>query len=105
MHKAKLNVDENLDRPNALLVTKGFGQVDGVDFFETFSPVVKPATIHVDLTLDIVKQWALHQLDVKNASFHSFANNPFYMHQPPGYVDLDHPSRVSKLHCALYGLQ
>ena len=45
VYKAKLNPDGFLERLKACLVAKGFNQVDGVDFSETFSLVVKPASI------------------------------------------------------------
>ncbi|XP_035541937.1 uncharacterized mitochondrial protein AtMg00810-like [Juglans regia] len=86
VYKAKLRADSTLERLKAQLVAKGYSQVDGVDFSETFSPVVRPASIRVVLTLATVRKWPLHQLDVKNAFLHGYLNNHVYMHQPPGYI-------------------
>ena len=105
VYKAKLNLDGSLERLKARLVAKGFNQVDGVDFSETFSPVVKLASIRLSLTIAIVKGWEIHQLDVKNAFLHGHLSQPVYMQQPPGYVDLKLPTHVCQLSCALYGLK
>ena len=92
VYKAKLKPDGSLDRLKARLVAKGFSQVDGIDFSETFSPVIKPANIRLVLTIAVVKGWDIRQLDVKNAFLHGSLSTPVYMHQPPGYVD---PKRVN----------
>ncbi|GKC30920.1 ribonuclease H-like domain-containing protein [Tanacetum coccineum] len=53
----------------ASLVANGRNQQQGIDCDETFSPVVKPATIHTVLSLAVSRYWPIHQLDVKNAFF------------------------------------
>ena len=67
MFKHKLNPDGSLERYKARWVVRGFHQRPGIDFQETFSPVVKPATIRTVLTLVAGKNWPAHQLDVFNA--------------------------------------
>ncbi|GJY02347.1 ribonuclease H-like domain-containing protein [Tanacetum coccineum] len=56
-----------LSRYKARLVTNGSSQQLGVDFDETFSPVVKLATIRMVLSLVVSRKWLIHQLDVRNA--------------------------------------
>jgi hypothetical protein len=51
-------------------VLRGFTQRPGVDYDETFSPVVKPATVHTVLSLPVSRSWPVHQLDVKNVFLH-----------------------------------
>ncbi|GJU10596.1 ribonuclease H-like domain-containing protein [Tanacetum coccineum] len=77
----------------------------GVDFDETFSPVVKPATIRTVLSLAVSRQWPIHQLDVKNAFLSGDLSETVYMHQPPGFVDNRYPHHVCLLQSSLYGLK
>ncbi|XP_025801729.1 uncharacterized protein LOC112881267 [Panicum hallii] len=68
--RVKLKSDGSLDRCKAQWVVCDFHQRPGIDFTETFSPVVKPATIRTVLTLIASKNWPAHQLDVSNAFLH-----------------------------------
>lgn len=70
MFKIKKNVDGLVQRYKARLMAKRYNQVLGFDFRETFSSIVKPATIRVVLTLALSKGWSLRQMDVSNAFLH-----------------------------------
>jgi hypothetical protein len=61
------------------LVAKGFKQRLGIDYDETFDPVVKPATICMVLSLAVSQGWVLHQLDVQNAFLHNILEEDVYM--------------------------
>ncbi|GJZ71740.1 ribonuclease H-like domain-containing protein [Tanacetum coccineum] len=69
----------------------------GVDFDETFSPVVQPATIRTVLSLAVSRQWPIYQLDVKNAFLNGDLSETVYMHQPPGFVDSCYPDHGSQI--------
>ena len=87
------------------MVAKGFHQQASVDFHETFSPIVKPTTMRLVLSIVISCNWELRQLDVSNAFLHGFLKEVVYMQQPPRYVDSAHPNYVCRLHKSLYGLK
>ncbi|GKB20592.1 ribonuclease H-like domain-containing protein [Tanacetum coccineum] len=97
LFKHKFHADGTLSRYKARLVANGSSQQLGVDFDETFSPVVKPATIRMVLSLAVSRKWPIHQLDVKNAFLNGDLSEIVYMHQPPGFVDARQGSQVAYL--------
>ena len=86
-------------------IHRGFTQRPGIDYDETFSPVVKPATVRVVLTLALSRSWPIHQLDIKNAFLHGTLNETVYAEQPSGFVDSSQPNFVCRLNKSLYGLK
>ena len=105
LYKHKTGADGEIKRHKSRLVANGKSQEAGLDYDETFSPVVKPVTIRSVLHLALLNNWEVHHLDVKNAFLHGKLDEKVYMHQPPGMADSARPHHVWKLEKAIYGLK
>jgi histone deacetylase 1/2 len=103
--KVKKHADGTIECYKARLVAKGFKQRYGLDYEDTFSPVVKPTTVRLLLSLAITHGWSLRQLDVQNAFLHGVLEEELYMCQPPGFVDPSCPQHLCHLEKVLYGLK
>ena len=102
VYRIKRRADGTVDRYKARLVAKGFKQMYGIDYEDTFSPVVKIATIRTVLAISVSRGWKVRQLDVKNAFLHGVLEEEVYMKQPPGFEDPHAPHYICKLDKALW---
>lgn len=103
--KRKRGLDGEVLRYKARLVAKGYTQKYGVNYFETFSPVVRYSTLRILLALAAEKNMDIDHLDVKTAFLNGDLKETIYMEQPEGFKSKENPHMVYRLNKAIYGLK
>ena len=101
----KQDQDGIVIRNKARLVAQGYTQVEGLDFGQTYAPVVRLEAIRILLAYACAHNIKLYQMDVKSAFFNGYINEKVYVEQPLGFKDDKNPDHVYKLKKALYGLK
>jgi hypothetical protein len=101
----KQDEHEVVTRNKARLMAKGYAQVAGLDFEETFAPVARLESIRILQAYVAHHSFRLFQMDVKSAFLNGPIKEEVYVEQPPGFEDERYPDHVCKLSKALYGLK
>jgi len=90
---------------HAHLVAKGFTQIPGLDYNETFLPIAHFESLRLLLVLAVLEDWEVHQLDVKLAFLNGVLDEEIYMEQPQGFITTGKETWVCHLKKAIYGLK
>ena len=98
----KTNSHQNSHRYKARLVAKGFSQREGIDYFETFSPVVRYEFIRILLALAAKEDYEIIKFDVKTAFLNGDLQEDLYMELPERYANEENRDSICKLRRSLY---
>ncbi|KAK9020300.1 hypothetical protein V6N11_054789 [Hibiscus sabdariffa] len=103
--KKKTDMDGNVQTYKGRLVAKGFRQIHGVDYDETFSPVAMIKSIRILLVVAAFHDYEIWQMDVKTAFLNGKLEEDVYVTQPEGFVTPENAGKVCKLQRSIYGLK
>ena len=92
-------------RFKARLVARGFTQVPGIDFTDTFSPTLRITSFRLLVAIAAAQKLELHHLDVQTTFLHVDLEEEVYMAQPPYFQNTQIPTHVCKLRKSIYGLR
>lgn len=104
VYKIKQKPDGTVDRYKDRLVAKGYHQVHGVDYLDSFSLMAKIVTVRLLIALSTFRGWPLHQIDINNAFLHGYLHEDVYMLPPDGYTKAA-AGQVCHLKRSIYGLK
>ncbi|KAL4385296.1 hypothetical protein GQ457_15G029610 [Hibiscus cannabinus] len=105
VYRTKFNPDGTIFKHKARLVVKGYAQIGGVDYGDTFAPVARLDTIKLLIAIAGQLGWNVFHLDVKSAFLNGELEEDIYVCQPEGFVVPGKEHQVYKLKRALYGLK
>jgi hypothetical protein len=92
-------------RKKAHLVAKGFSQVEGIDYNQIFSPVIRFETVRCMFTLAALQGWHISGLDIQFAYLYGKLDEELYMEFPEGFMPTHMKGKVLRLLCAIYGFK
>jgi len=105
IYKVNKTADESVEKYKARFVARGFSQIEGIDYEETFAPVARYSSIQTILALSVQMGWHIHQMDVKTIFLNRVIEEEVYIEQLEGFEIFSRESHVCRLKRALYGLK
>jgi hypothetical protein len=105
IYKIKHAADGSVEKYKARFVARGFSQIEGVDYEETFAPVARYTSIRAVISIAAEMGWRIHQMDVKTTFLNGIIEEEVYIEQPQGFEVHGRESHVCRLKKALYGLK
>ena len=103
--KKKIKAGGSIDKYKARLVIKGYKQKEGLDYFDTYSPVTRMSSIRMLIAIAAIHNLEIHQMDVKTAFLNGDLDEEIYMEQSEGFIVPGQEKKVCRLVKSLYGLK
>ena len=103
--KRNLKVDGSIDKYKARLAAKGYSQNEGLDYFDTYSPVSRITSIRMVIAIASLNYMEIHHMNVKTTFLNGELDEEIYMKQPEGFVVQGQENKVCKLVKCFYGLK
>lgn len=104
VYKIKYNSNGSIERFKARLIAKGYNQIKGLDYRDTYFPVTNLSIVRLIIALPLINNWHLHRIDVSNAFLHGELRGDVYM-VILSCVTSSKPNQVCKLIIYVYGLK
>ncbi|PHU29579.1 DNA (cytosine-5)-methyltransferase 3 [Capsicum chinense] len=102
--KRKMKADDTIDKYKARLVVEGFKQKEGLDYFDTYSPVIGITSLRILIALAAIYDLQIHQIDVKIAFLNGELEEEIYIEKPDGFVVPGKENKMCELIKSLFGL-
>ena len=103
--KKKMKADGPIDKYKAKVVIKGYKQKEGLDYFDTYSPVTRISSIQMLIAIAAIHNLEIHQMDVKTAFLNGDLDEEIYMEKPERFIVPGQEKKVCRLVKSLYGLK
>ena len=100
-----MKADGDIDKYKARLVVKGYKKREGLDYFDTYSPVTRIISIRMLIAIAAVYKLEIHQMDVKTAFLNGDLKEEIYFEQPEGFIVPGQEQKVCRLIKSFYGLK
>ena len=101
LYKLKHAIDGSLEKYKARFVARGFSQVEGIDYDETFASVAQYTSIRILISIAAEMGWKIHQMDVKTAFLNGTIQEEIYIEQPLGFEIHERETHVCRSKMAL----
>jgi hypothetical protein len=105
IYKIEHTIDGSIERHKMRFFSRGFSQVEGIDYEETFSPIARYTYIHMIISPTTSMGWRVHQMDVKTTFLIGEIEEEVYIEQPYGFMTHEKESHVCRLKKSLYGIK
>jgi Reverse transcriptase (RNA-dependent DNA polymerase) len=103
--RLKVDARNNPEKYKARIVVKGYCQIAGINYDETFAPVVRIESVRTIIAIAAGRNYFILHIDCKNAFLNGLSDAEIYVTQPEGFEDPHYPQKVLRLNKSLYGLK